>query len=758
MAIQSQMTSSNDLKMDGSSTNKAVVSDYLGYGSFSGADTKVIVHLPKSLRAQRQLQAEIAEIEERLKEATEVLFYGGGTRIQQKQAAEIQGDPDRLIAIYNELNFLESELANAKKNYNDYLTLPTTKVLGEIQTISWGTFREKSPVRTLGSVYPRAYTRGPRCIPAGEKVFIENKGIVNIEEVKPNDAVQSSGISFNKVINTFQQGQKECYLLKLENGYFLRASYDHPISTEDGWTEMKNLVVRQKVHVVGSVPSHDNDYDICDDMLIMIAYLIGDGTTRRYNYNNKKTTRIGLSISDIEMDTIGEESERILKSIETDFKDNRKPTDKCITRSINVCTSGKGLTDWRKREYNLLHKTLKQYNLYNKYSHNKEIPESFLVDLSTRQIRLFLSRLFSTDGCYSVSKCNKYIEFKYTSTSEKLIDQIRILLGKLGLNCIKNKENKTGKTGGKEDIISRHDAYSIVISDALELIRFVKRVGIFGKDNKITPLLPILKSRIKCHFLDVDHDLFILKAKKALDRAVLPRKKILDKYNVYNKNLKITPRKAIKISHDINDNEFSFFVNELIEKLIDKRENIINRKVVSIESIGELEVFDLEVEDRHCFSCNGIIVHNTIGGSMIFTIFYEHVFHELLKGNFGYYSTGTSDFDTNLITTVLPDQLPPLDISLVFANEYGAVSHMGLWGVEFVQEGGTFSIEDIFSENTVQYVCRDLDPMRLAQTAERENKGIKITTSWTKTASQMSADAADERYRNGWIARRNPFI
>lgn len=143
----------------------------------------------------------------------------------------------------------------------------------------------------------------------------------------------------------------------------------------------------------------------------------------------------------------------------------------------------------------------------------------------------------------------------------------------------------------------------------------------------------------------------------------------------------------------------------------------------------------------------------TIGGSMIFTVFHQHVLHELLALNLGMFSTGTSDHDNFRYSTNLADQVPPIDISLLFANEYGAISHMGLWGVEFVQEGGTFSIEDIYSESQVQYVARDLDPMRLVNT--RKTDGSGVTKQWTKTASNL---LYEEQSLDEHLRRRDPFI
>jgi intein/homing endonuclease len=728
-----------------SETTASVSGNTLGYGSYSGCDIKVIVHMPARSDAEANLLQEIAEYE-RLRDREIADF----NKAYPVGPPPITGDLAN-VTYQDRLNYITDSYAiqiNKRQESLAKLNFSETKVLGEIQTLSYSIFREKSPVRTLGSVYPRSYVRGPRCIPAGEKVFIKDKGIVNIEEVRKDDFVQSSGVSFNRVVNTFEQGIKECYSLCLENGYSLKASYDHPVSTSSGWVHMKDLKIGDKVHVCGNTPSHDEEYKISDQLLKLIGYLIGDGTTRTYNYNGKKTTRIGLSIADNEMDTIGKDSEECLVKLGIEFLDSRRSEDKCITRVINVCETGKGATDWRLREYNQLHNALLVYNQYDRYSFEKQIPQEFLSGLSTRQIVLFLRHLFATDGGYSISKDKKYIEFKYGSTSELLIDQLRLLLSKLGLNVIKARENKVGKQGGRPDIVSRHDFFTLVISDSLELLRFIKRIGIFGKDERIQPYIGLLMSRIKYHFFDIDPRTFWGKVKETIAKQNLSRSFLGKKFNIYNYKEKITPKKALSVASCLNDESFHSYVESLCSSLVEKKYDLLERKVISISNIGNLPVYDLEVEDRHCFACNGIIVHNTIGGSMVFTIFNQHVLYELLDISIKSYNTGARDFDRFQYTTNLSDQLPPLDMTLLFANEYGAISYMGLYGVEFVQEGGTFSIEDIFSESVVQYVARDLDPLRPVLVANRGSQGI---ADGFQLASNLSKEKDVATRRNNFI-------
>lgn len=98
----------------------------------------------------------------------------------------------------------------------------------------------------------------------------------------------------------------------------------------------------------------------------------------------------------------------------------------------------------------------------------------------------------------------------------------------------------------------------------------------------------------------------------------------------------------------------------------------------------------------------------TIAGSMIFTVFNEHALAHLTR-SLGKSSTyGEKD---GFMKTLLPDQLPPLDLTIAFANEYGSISEMRLYGVEFINDGATYSIEDLMTENVINFVARDADPM-----------------------------------------------
>lgn len=111
----------------------------------------------------------------------------------------------------------------------------------------------------------------------------------------------------------------------------------------------------------------------------------------------------------------------------------------------------------------------------------------------------------------------------------------------------------------------------------------------------------------------------------------------------------------------------------------------------------------------------------TIAGSMIFTVFDRHVLKNLMES----YATDNTKFGDSLQNTYKfsenelielkkygkTDELPPFDINISFMNEYGNSATMTLYGVYILTEGQTMSIEDMITENTMQYIAMDIDLM-----------------------------------------------
>jgi hypothetical protein len=105
--------------------------------------------------------------------------------------------------------------------------------------------------------------------------------------------------------------------------------------------------------------------------------------------------------------------------------------------------------------------------------------------------------------------------------------------------------------------------------------------------------------------------------------------------------------------------------------------------------------------------------YRTIAGSMIFTMFNEHALAELIRA-IGSSKNKYGDPDVagqEDVSMLLADQLPPIDLTIVFANEYGSLSRASVYGVEFMNDGYTLSVEDLLTEEVINFVARDVDPV-----------------------------------------------
>lgn len=58
------------------------------------------------------------------------------------------------------------------------------------------------------------------------------------------------------------------------------------------------------------------------------------------------------------------------------------------------------------------------------------------------------------------------------------------------------------------------------------------------------------------------------------------------------------------------------------------------------------------------------------------------------------------------------DELPPFDITISFANEYGQQAVQVIYGVEILNEGTGFSIDSITTEKACTFVARRVEPMQ----------------------------------------------
>lgn len=75
-------------------------------------------------------------------------------------------------------------------------------------------------------------------------------------------------------------------------------------------------------------------------------------------------------------------------------------------------------------------------------------------------------------------------------------------------------------------------------------------------------------------------------------------------------------------------------------------------------------------------------------------------------------SFSSTDISSNFTVTApwYIDQIPPVDTVIIGANEYGNAATMRIYGMEFLNEGSGFSVDDMNIETQTTYVCRSILP------------------------------------------------
>lgn len=96
-----------------------------------------------------------------------------------------------------------------------------------------------------------------------------------------------------------------------------------------------------------------------------------------------------------------------------------------------------------------------------------------------------------------------------------------------------------------------------------------------------------------------------------------------------------------------------------------------------------------------------------IAGTLIFTVFDRHSMNEL-KNAFKAQETSCHPLGDNMKA----DEIPPFDVTITFLNEMGQSSQLSLYGVYLISEGQTMSIEDMITENTMEFIAMDIDVMK----------------------------------------------
>lgn len=103
------------------------------------------------------------------------------------------------------------------------------------------------------------------------------EGLKQVKDITPGDKVYSfheGKVALNKVLAT-EPAYKDTYTIRMRSGRSITASYDHPVLTPFGYTELKDLKIGDRIQTLCA--EIDTEYEIDDNELLLATLLIFEG-------------------------------------------------------------------------------------------------------------------------------------------------------------------------------------------------------------------------------------------------------------------------------------------------------------------------------------------------------------------------------------------------------------------------------------------------------------------------------------------------
>jgi len=380
----------------------------------------------------------------------------------------------------------------------------------------------------------------------------------------------------SKVKKDYNREVTKLLRITTNTGKKIELTPEHPLYTIDGWQEAQKLkkggyIATPRIYNLNLKKTISIDY------VKIIAYLLAEGSLSGNGIQFTNSDKLIIK----ELKYCVEKYYPFL-------------TLKKISGKYAYNISRKDLSNKKGLKINKLKNDLEHMSLMGKTSGTKFIPND-IMELSNKQIAIFLNRFYSCDGWASNNQIGVCLK------SEIMIRQIQHLLLRFGIiSTIYKKLKYATNTKEKkkyiywELLITSNDGKKIFKNDiGFFLKRKLDKIKINKKTNTNIDIIPI--NPVKKQEFREDNGRF---KKGHTNKLLLP--KLPTSFN-----WKYPSRDTLnKFADYYKDNEYKKLANS----------DIFWDKIKSIEVLkGKFEVWDIEVEHlEHNFIANDIIVHNSM--------------------------------------------------------------------------------------------------------------------------------------------------
>ncbi|MGA1621602.1 MAG: replicative DNA helicase [Synechocystis sp.] len=501
-----------------------------------------------------------------------------------------------------------------------------------------------------------------KCCEANSEIVLADGRVCTIAQIYKQQQAeiltlqQNWKLDWTKPSAFIDDGLKPVFRVTTKLGRSLETTLTHPYLTITGWRSLSELKVGDKIAVPRQLPCFGKEI-LSHARIKLLAYLIGDGdltgSCPRFTNINPRVQQdfeqsalefTGIKVTIETSNNTRTPTLRISKDLKfivekrNIFADNlntiiqsKSINSTDLANKIGVCSGS--MTNWRngvcfpegksfyllcealsvdpslllpcdiegvmKNGINSVKNWLQELGVDGKNAHTKVIPD-IIFRLERPLVALFLNRLFATDGWATILK-SKQVQLGYASVSEKLARQIQHLLLRFGIIARLKKRSVKYKE-------ERRDAWQLDITDAYSIKSFIEEIGIFGKEERLVAIQSVLATKnyqTNCDLIPVEIWQQLALAKGDESWSSLGKRAGF----ICTSNLHVGKR-ALKRQRLL---QFSIALNDLpLQQLASS--DIYWDEIVSIESVGFKQVYDLTIPETHNFIANDICVHNTAFG------------------------------------------------------------------------------------------------------------------------------------------------
>jgi replicative DNA helicase len=375
-------------------------------------------------------------------------------------------------------------------------------------------------------------------------------------------------------------GHRPILHLHLASGRTMRMTARHRLLTGTGWKRADELTSDDRVAMARRIPEPLECESWPDGRVALLAHLMGDGSylthqPLRYTTSSEDNSRL---VREAAVSEFGVQVRR---------HDSGKGWHQLVFSGNGNRWKPAGLNAW-----------LRDLGIFNQRSHEKEVPQA-IFRLSNQQIAVFLRHLWATDGTISPRGEGHRGSHgvHYATNSRKLASDVMALLLRLGIVARMQMVRKG----------SHRPNYMVHVSGVSAQLIFLETVGAFGpKMSGAERLREILHGVSRNTNVDtLPIEIFAQVKALMVARGVSQRTMAAMRGTSYggSSHFSFAP------SREVIQNYAALLASEELRKAATS--DLFWDKVVSVEGVGEEEVYDLTVPGPACWLADGIVSHNS---------------------------------------------------------------------------------------------------------------------------------------------------